>query len=140
MTRVDFYILEGSTSVEDFACRLTDKVYGLGQTAALWLPGPGEAESLDRRLWTFRQESFIPHALAEQASGDDPEPIILCTDQPVPAAILINLTGHMAPEPSAFTRIAEVIPDDEDARREARDRYRRYREAGCELKAHTISK
>lgn len=138
MTRTDFYILGDSDSVPDFTCRLVEKVYNLGETVAVWLADRGEAEALDRRLWTFRQESFIPHAIADNPAEDREEPVRLCPNQPAAASVLINLTGRMVPDPAAFSRIAEVVSGDESARQEARARYRAYRDAGCELKVHTM--
>lgn len=138
MTRADFYLLGTDASVPDFTCRLVDKVYNLGQTIAVWLTDTSQAADLDRRLWTFRQESFIPHVVTDDAEDTLPEPVRLCVAHPVAAAVLVNLTNRAVPEPQSFERIAEVVPADEAARAQARERYRVYRDAGCELEVHSL--
>ncbi|MEZ5578324.1 MAG: DNA polymerase III subunit chi [Candidatus Competibacteraceae bacterium] len=43
------------------ACRLADKAYGLGHTVYLFTASEARAAALDDLLWTFRQDSFVPH-------------------------------------------------------------------------------
>jgi DNA polymerase-3 subunit chi len=61
--RIDFYVLpdhqEKGRSL--LACRLADKAYSLGHTVYLFASSEARAAALDDLLWTFRQDSFIPH-------------------------------------------------------------------------------
>ncbi len=67
MTQVDFYILKSDAgNRHGFACRLADKVYEQGRRIYIHAGSQAEAELLDRLLWTFRENSFIPHGIAGQ--------------------------------------------------------------------------
>jgi DNA polymerase-3 subunit chi len=70
-----FYHLERAR-IEDAAPELLSKLLARGGRALVVSPDEKRLESLDGRLWTFRDESFLPHG---QAGGphDDAQPILL---------------------------------------------------------------
>jgi len=61
--RIDFYVLAapGASSRLHFACRLTEKAYGMDTNVYAHTSSPGQADQLDQLLWTFRDGSFVPH-------------------------------------------------------------------------------
>ena len=65
MTTIIFYIL-GESSRSDkysFACRLVDKIWSQGRRIYLHTNSSQESRNLDKLMWTFRQNSFIPHGI-----------------------------------------------------------------------------
>ncbi|MEE8343080.1 MAG: DNA polymerase III subunit chi, partial [Gammaproteobacteria bacterium] len=78
MTRVDFYILPGKepNGRQLLACRLADKAYQLGRKVYIHTDSHAQTEQVDKLLWTFRQNSFVPHAVMDQA-GNEPPPVLL---------------------------------------------------------------
>lgn len=142
MTRVDFYIL--SDPLGDrmaFVCRLVDKAYQLGHRIYIHTDSDGDAMRLDELLWTFRAASFIPHT----RSGDHPDEIspvhIATSDTPQSSYdLLVNLGVDVPQFYDRFARLAEVVAHDESQRFNGRRRYRKYKEAGCDVHNHTIEK
>ncbi len=141
MTRVDFYVLN-PRSTDDrfrFACRLADKIYQQGRRVYLQASSDAEARQLDRLLWTFRQGSFVPHGLQSETDPAVTPVIIGYTDRADGECdVLINLSTDIPEFFGRFSRVAEVIDQDPLVRSAGRERFRRYRDRGCNLTSHDI--
>jgi DNA polymerase-3 subunit chi len=143
MTRVDFYLLNTREPQARrlFACKLAEKAWRLGLKVYVQTGSASESRIMDDLLWTFRQGSFVPHALAEGAAEDLVDtPVAIGHDAP-PAGfsdLLVNLGGQTLPQLERFSRLAEVVDQDEALRNQGRLRYRAYRDAGLELETHHI--
>ncbi|MBQ5459002.1 MAG: DNA polymerase III subunit chi [Rhodocyclaceae bacterium] len=101
------------------------------------LPDAGTLDALDRLLW--QQHDFLPHVPLDAAHAPQ-TPICLTAalDRPAPAGFdtCLNLAPQPAP-PHNFAQhqlIIEIIPDHENDRIPARQRWHAYRQAGCTLK------
>ncbi len=142
MTRIDFYVLPGTEARQRFltACRLAEKAYRLGHRLYIQTASAGDDALLDDLLWTFRQNSFIPHARWQGA--DDPDTPVLLGHGPAPP-FLHELLIHLAdPIPDAFdqfNRVVEIIDADEATRAAARRRYRFYRGRGLAPVTHQLT-
>ena len=138
MTRVDFYRLEGGDPLQA-ACLVTGKAYQAGYRVRLYAEGDRLAE-IDARLWTFRQNAFVPHARREAVDPDFPEPVVLADDclSPEGAEVLVCASPPPYDCLEHYARVAEFVPPDPEARQAARARYARYRDAGHELHAHDL--
>ena len=60
MTEIGFYHLTRSP-LEQALPRLLEKVLASGQRAVLRCPDRARMEALDRALWTYGKDSFLPH-------------------------------------------------------------------------------
>jgi len=142
VTRVDFYILTAAASHQGrsrFACRLAEKAWQTGYRVFIHTSSEFEAQQLDDLLWTFRPESFIPHAIATEP-GEATLPVLVGTGlEPVLAAdLFINLSDVVPPYFQRFPRLAEIVEAGGPQRDFARSRYRLYREQGCNLRSHNL--
>lgn len=141
-TRVDFYILDTAEPARrlSFACRLTEKAYGLSNRVYAHMATPADATRLDEMLWTFRQGSFVPHQLLTDA-GERRAPVSIGTGDTceVKGDLLINLTDTTLKFAAGFRRVAEIICSDEPSRKAGRERFKRYRDMGLEPETHRIS-
>jgi len=140
--RVDFYILPGrqAGSRSLLGCRLAEKAYGLGHTVYIHTASPEQAQHLDELLWTFRQGSFVPHALHPDADNEVPPVLIGWQPDPlVNATLLINLSEEAPAFLERFERVAELVDQDEKTLDTSRDKFRRYRTQGCELHTHKLT-
>lgn len=144
MSRVDFYILpeSGRQPRPQFACALTAKAWKAGNRVGLLVADRDRAGDLDDLLWTFRDISFVPHALTDSSEAADVPVLIGWTD---PAAlteagvnVLINLADNMPSAAGKFDRIVEIVGGNDAERSTARQRYREYRDLGHELHSHSI--
>ena len=144
MPQVDFYILnvDYASDAGKFPCRLTEKAYRSGLKVFIHTPSELETARLDDLLWTYKEESFLPHSKIT----DDPvhgltPPIILACEIDASSAsdILINLSQQTPQKPDNFKRIAEIIYDTESDKTAARQRFRYYKDIGCNVKTHDIN-
>ena len=141
MTRVDFYILQGDDAHTRplFACRLAEKAYVLGHRVYIHTESATQTAHLDELLWTFKQDGFLPHAV-QGTEQDAPSPILLGhTGEPdTNTDVLINLAPEVPLFFSRFERVAELIDQQEQRKRQGRERYSFYRDRGYELQTHQL--
>ena len=141
MSRVDFYVLsqEGGDARQRFACRLAEKAVEQGNRVYLQTASLAEAQRLDDLLWTFNERSFLPHELGTAPSHE--KVMLLVGDAAAPPThrqLLINLTDVLPAEMDSYSRIAEIVAPDPERKRLSRERYKAYREHGCELESHNV--
>jgi DNA polymerase-3 subunit chi len=143
MTQVDFYVIPGADPQQrlQFACRLTDKAWRLGHRVYIHTESAQQTQQLDDLLWTFQQNSFVPHGVYRDA-GDPQLPVLLGHDSEPDAShqVLINLAAEVPLFFSRFERVAELVNADDSVRRQSRGRYTFYKERGYPLRTHEISK
>lgn len=132
MTRIDFYQLDGTRHAWDqVVCRLCQKAWEQRQPTLLLTEDPAQSRHLDQRLWTFADDSFVPHDLDEE---DDFVTPILIHDRTEPRdhrQLLINLSPEVPEFFARFERVIELVTDDNRAR--ARQHYSFYQERGYPL-------
>ena len=139
MTRVDFYLLAGSSSIEEVTCILTEKARQRGHSIHIRTASRQDAAMLDELLWTYKDTSFIPHRLAGEAGLLD-TPVCIGWDEPKPehGDVLINLVQAMPLHAASFNRVIEIVPARESERESARARFRQYRDQGYDLHHHPM--
>ncbi len=141
--RVDFYILAATDNSARlrFACRLTEKAYGLKHQIHAHTSSAAIARELDELLWTFRQGSFVPHELLQPDPREIVAPITIGhSDQSGPNGdFLINLGDEIPPFFDQFARVAEIVDASADGRRAGRERFSFYKDNGFEPNTHKIS-
>lgn len=141
MTRVTFYSLAESAPGDRFqlTCRLVERIHAEGLGLCIQVATDDEARHLDRLLWTFRQQSFLPHGL--QGETDPALTPILIGREATPGRgrpVLINLTNEVPAGFDRFERLCEVVDHEPEVRTAARERYRRYRQLGLSPEHHEI--
>ena len=77
MTEVLFYHLERA-ALEDVLPGLLEKIRERGWKALVRTGSDERAATLDSHLWTYREESFLPHALDRDPNAAE-QPILLTT-------------------------------------------------------------
>ena len=139
MTRVDFYILPENKLHEKFACALAGKARKQDLKVYIYTESREKALKLDDLLWTYKDISFLPHNLAD-GDSDDETCIIIGWNGTTNTSneLLINLTMGVPTFANEFDRIMEIVEANESARKQARNRYRQYRELEFELRSHDL--
>jgi DNA polymerase-3 subunit chi len=140
MTEVLFY-----SHVDDrlkFAVRLVGKAYAQGRRVWIHVPDPARRQLLDDLLWRLSPLSFIPHCPAEHALAAQ-TPVLLGSNKPVssqPADIMLQMDDTEPPGWfSRFVRVIEIVSQDPDEIRTARERFRFYRARGYPLENHNMA-
>lgn len=141
MAKIDFYILPQANAHATllFVCRLIEKAYKQRHRIYVHTEEQNIAHQLDEMLWTYREDSFLPHNL--YGEGPEPTPPIQIGINVTPEQhrdILINLSQTVPTCYTQFKRIIEIITDDENAKTAGRERYRTYRTSGFEINTHQL--
>ncbi len=98
-----------------------------------------QVEYLDELLWTFKEDSFIPHNI--QGEGPEPPPPVQIGYKNEPRGfndILLNMSNAIPTYFSRFKRIMEIVANNETAKEISRNHYREYRSQQCQLHTHQI--
>lgn len=140
--RVDFYLLtnEEPEAIGLLACRLIEKAYQRGHRVYVHCKDKHAAEHLDELLWTYKDDSFIPHNL--HGEGPEPPPPVQLGFDKEPRGfndILINMADSIPTYATRFARVIELVEAKEEAKAISREHYREYRAKGCQLHLHTMS-
>lgn len=141
MTKVDFYVLPANgMSREQLACRLTEKAWNKQHHIYIHTGSVQEAQRIDDLLWTFNQDSFLPHNLVTDAASVTAPIRIGYEEAPdMECDVLINLSHEVPAFFSRFMRIAELVDQNKNTRNQARERFRFYRERGYPLDSHELT-
>ena len=144
MAKVDFYIVsdESDGAVLRVGCRIVEKAWHLGHRVYVLTDSAERSGEMDDLLWTFRHDSFVPHARYPSGEAHDTlgTPVLIGELDTLPedVAVLVNLSGRLPACAGECDRIAEVVAASEGARADARERYRTYRDQGAELDSHEV--
>jgi DNA polymerase-3 subunit chi len=140
MTAVAFHF--NAPDRQGYTCRLLRKAYQKGSKVVV-LTRPGELAALDQALWTFAQLEFIPHVRMDAAAPLRGRTPVLLTDDATSLGaggeVLVNLSGELPADYERFDRVIEVVTVEPVDRQHARERWKRYREAGHEPQQHDVA-
>ena len=140
MTQVDFYVLpeNGSLTAHAAVGRIADKALSRGHQIFVQVTDEATATALHDNLWTFREASFLPHAIVGK---DDGEPLVIGWNEPALEHddVLINTTGAVPGHFARFGRLAEIVAPDAATIEASREAWRFYRDRGYPLAKHDLS-
>lgn len=144
MSQADFYIMKEAEDEQRFfiACRLTEKAMAQGLKVYIHTASEQSAQDMDDLLWSFKPESFIPHTIVGQEDDMEDEEIHVLIGYEGNAStkgqLLINLCDKVPDEHENFDRIAEIVPNREEAKAISREHWNTYKTLGFELKHHQM--
>ena len=135
MTEVLFYHLKGQTA-EQVLPALLQKSLDRGWRVVVQASTHERVEALDAQLWTWRDDSFLPHGTSRDAEAAE-QPILLTTDKDNPngAAVRFLIEGAAMPADAASYQRVVLLFDgqDPDALDLARARWSEAKSAGFEV-------
>lgn len=140
MPRADFYLIQKERFREEpllLVCELARKAHDANLATLVLARDADQAERLDDLLWSFDDDAYIPHQLA----GDDEDelaPVLIAgpeVDTPM-RALVINLRD--AAVHGAVERVLEVVPADDGARGQSRERWKQYKSRGFDVDKHDM--
>jgi DNA polymerase-3 subunit chi len=134
MTEILFYQLQ-NRPLEQVLPSLLEKSLERGWRVVVQAASEERIEALDAHLWTYREDSFLPHGTAQHAEASG-QPILLTvsSDNPNGANIRFLIDGAPIPEDlSAYQRIVLIFDgDDPEAVGFAREHWRDIKAAEIE--------
>lgn len=120
------------------ACQLLGKACHQGKRVTVYSPSNNILDTLDRLLWTYQPTGFVPHCHAESELADE-TPILLTHHINTIPDRLMNLDNAVPPNLDKLNTIIEVVGQDEADRLPARQRFKIYKDSGCEIQSFDLS-
>ena len=142
MTLIDFYVLqkESGEAQQHFACRLVEKAVRQGNKVLVATNDEAETIAMDKALWSFRPDAFVPHTiLGEKNASDSPVTISHGADDPNHHDVLVNLKLDIPAQFSRFNRLAEIVTQNKTVLENSRKSYAYYKTRGYPINTHKIT-
>jgi DNA polymerase III subunit chi len=135
MTEILFYHLKGQTP-EQVLPALLAKSLERGWRVVVQASSDERVEALDAHLWTWRDDTFLPHGTWRDAEVAE-QPIVLTVNEENPnlAVVRFLIDGASMPgDAAAYERVVLLFDgDDPDAVETARARWSEAKSAGIEV-------
>ncbi len=138
MPELTFYILSTTEARQRsfFCCRLLEKIYRLGHHCYVLTDSDSQSNILNHLLWTFRQNSFIPHGLYAGALPS-PDHKILIGSVAAPTGwqkTVVNFSEKPVLDLTQTERLLEIVDNEPSRQQQGRVRYRHYQQQTLAIK------
>ena len=134
MTEILFYHLTES-KLEDALPPLLDKSVGRGWRVAVQMKEAARRDALDAHLWTYREDSFLPHGTDEADFAED-QPVLLTisSDNSNAATVRFIIDGAEPPPAADYERIVFMFDGyDQEQLEGARAQWKKLKGEGHDL-------
>jgi len=143
MNRVDFYLLKSSTFSDQigFCCRLSEKALAQQNKIHIQTKDTIQSDALNEALWSFKADSFLPHAIGQNLHQDYPITIdsqALEQQNKSQIDLLILLCTEIPRNHHNFDRMCVIIPNQEDDIQLAREQYKHFKKQGLKVNIHDM--
>jgi DNA polymerase III subunit chi len=131
MTEVLFYHL-GRQPLDRVLPGLLEKTLERGWRAVVQAGNQERVDALDALLWTYADDSFLPHGTARDGMTDQ-QPVFLTAkdDNPNGATVRFLVDGAEAPDLTGYMRVVYIFDGrDEDALAQARVEWKKIKNSG----------
>jgi len=134
MTDIAFYHLERST-LEQALPKLLEKTLAAGKRALVLAGSEPRVEALNEALWSFDQDSWVPHGSAKDGNAERQPIWFSMADENLNKAEFLFLTdGASTQKIDEYERCFELFDgNNPESVATARGRYRAYKDSGHEL-------
>ena len=134
-THLTFIVLNSAIKSR-IVCDLTEKIFLENEKLVIYARQEAECQKLDSLLWTWKQQSFIPHACAEILTEMLPEPVVLTSRIEKPAGYTALLLVDPLPVEivSQFPKVIDFAEKyDAESLVLSRKRYKEYRDGNFSI-------
>lgn len=143
MTSIDFYISDAKDASERYslACRLCEKACNANLKTFIHTQSEQHSDEIDKLLWTYKEQSFIPHHLYHHEDAHkNNHPVLIGHDSEpeINVDLLINLDNSIPNFFSRFNRVIEIVTNDTKQRDLSRKHYTFYKDRGYIINTHNI--
>lgn len=134
MTEILFYHLTES-KLEDALPPLLERSLERGWKVVVEAGSDERIATLNAHLWTYREDSFLPHGAATDANPEE-QPVYLSTDaaNPNSANVRFHVDGSMPLELEGYTRVVLMFDGHNNTQTaDARLAWKRFKAEGHDL-------
>jgi DNA polymerase-3 subunit chi len=135
--RIDFH--SNVSNYLNYACRLIRKALAAQCKLIVLHQDQAQLTEFDQLLWTFSSTDFLPHASVQHPLAQY-TPVLLSLQarqetEPdyLDHKILLNLSERIPDDFTRFERLIEIVPQQQEALQNGRQRYRHYQQQGHQL-------
>jgi DNA polymerase-3 subunit chi len=134
MTEVLFYHLEHQP-LERVLPSLVEKTLERGWRAVVQAGSEERVEALDTLLWTYREESFLPHGTRKDGNSDmQPVYLTASEDNPNGATVRFLVDGAEVRELGGYARVVYLFDGRDPAALEAaREQWKAAKDTGADV-------
>ncbi|USD38016.1 MULTISPECIES: DNA polymerase III subunit chi [Ferrimonas] len=144
MANATFYVMAPDAEPDHLtlACLLASDCYRRGQPVYIHCQDQGQSHEIDEKLWQFDPQRFVPHNLVGEGPRGGAPVEIGHNDQfsSKKRPVLINLSATVPQFAVEFAQIFDFVPAADDAKVQARERFRAYRQLKVALTTHDLAK
>ena len=133
------FIVLNSAVKARIVCDLAEKCYLNNRRIVIYTSSEEECKKFDSLLWTWKQQSFVPHKNIDSLSKSQKEPIILTTsiDSPADYDTLLLVDPLPLEKVNQFTTVIDFAEKyDSNGLELSRERFKLYKEQN--LKINTL--
>ncbi len=131
-----YFVQTTAAEQKEFLCRWVDRFFSERKRVRILVDSMAAAQLIDRLLWTFSQQSFIPHAIFNPQAAEQSDEPVMITPGRFRAAPFDALVCDCETEPeymSQFDTAVHFILDDEVERKnQSRLLWRKARDLGLD--------
>lgn len=143
MNRVDFYLLKSNAFSDQigFCCRLSEKALAQQNKIHIQTKDPIQSDALNEALWSFKANSFLPHAIGQNQHQDYPITIdsdALEQHSTAQRDLLILLCSEIPRNHANFGRMCVITPNLESDIQLAREQYKHFKKLGLTVNIHDM--
>lgn len=140
MTEINFYVSSSSSvnSIYKLLPPLLTKIIQQKHKVLIACKDQQQMQSLDKFLWEFDKDEFLPHGTNLQENATE-QPILI-TDESQNlnlADILICLSGKQVNDFSSYLKVFDLFEGTEQQKQQGRIRWKEYKDKGYELSYYT---
>ncbi len=139
MTQVTFYQLQDD-DLTAAATQLIIDQYRARQQVLVVCADQAQAEHWDEHLWQQPTDAFIPHNLRGEGPPNGAPVSIVWPPVSESRAVVVNLSSTTLAVNNRTRQVIEFVPTDETGKQAARERYKNYQRAGCQLQFQPLAK
>jgi len=135
VTELLFYQLRGR-NLEAVLPSLLEKSLERGWRVAVQAASEERVDALDAQLWTYRDNSFLPHGTArDRDAGDQPILLTASADNPNGSTVRFLIDdAELPPDANVYERLVLLFDgEDPDALASARLKWRSAKDAGFDV-------
>lgn len=130
-TKVIFIDLAISNK-QKYVCDIVEKLFNDDKNTAVYVKDSKDADTLDRLLWVWKQDTFIPHIIAEEMIEELEDPVVIIKNKDIlpktEALVLFD------PLPIDYFDLYKIVIDFAEVyspqkTKESRTRYKQVRDA-----------
>lgn len=117
MTRFDFYHLQ-KTPLEQVLPKLCEKAYSTGKRIKILVGNEERVEFLNSLLWTYSEESFLPHGSKKDGFAEEQPIFISASEENENSAELLILVDGAMPNLDilkSYERVLNIFDGNDEA-------------------------